>query len=127
MEFKLTADDLIEDLAIHFDVEPLNFDEGWSLYDDWLVPILNRARYSGPIEFRALPSEIQLHIEKRDQARDQQIALAARIDEVNRAVQSHTDQGIPAQAPSAEGHGYLLFRKRPTDPMLRVAHLVTST
>ena len=37
----------------------------WSTpYDEWLIPILNRARRCGPIEFRALPSEIQLHVEE---------------------------------------------------------------
>ena len=36
----------------------------WSTpYDEWLKPILNRFRYGGAIEFRAIPSEIQLNIE----------------------------------------------------------------
>lgn len=37
----------------------------WSTpYDDWLIPILNRFRYGGAIECRAIPSEIQIHIDK---------------------------------------------------------------
>jgi hypothetical protein len=32
-------------------------------YDEWLIPILNRYRYGGPLECRAIPSEIQLEIE----------------------------------------------------------------
>lgn len=36
----------------------------WSTpYDEWLVPTLNRFRYGGAIECRAIPSEIQLNIE----------------------------------------------------------------
>ena len=36
----------------------------WSTpYDEWLKPILNRFRYGGAIECRAIPSEIQLNIE----------------------------------------------------------------
>lgn len=33
-------------------------------YDEWLIPILNRYRHGGAIECRAIPSEIQLEIEK---------------------------------------------------------------
>lgn len=33
-------------------------------YDEWLIPILNRYRYGGSLECRAIPSEIQLEIEK---------------------------------------------------------------
>ena len=38
----------------------------WSTpYDEWLIPILNRYRYGGAIECRAIPSEIQLLINQR--------------------------------------------------------------
>ena len=34
MDFQMPLDDLVEDLGIHFDVSPLNTQEGWSLDDD---------------------------------------------------------------------------------------------
>ena len=34
MDFQVSLDDLVEDLGIHFDVCPLNTQEGWSLDDD---------------------------------------------------------------------------------------------
>jgi len=75
----------------------------WSTpYDDWLIPILNRARHCGPIEFRALASEIQLHIEKRDASRDQQIALAARLRERLDFIDQmlgDSDWNIPSESP----------------------------
>lgn len=51
----------------------------WSTpFDGWLVPILNRARRSGPIEFRALPSEVQLNIEAYVKQRE--LALLERLE-----------------------------------------------
>jgi hypothetical protein len=47
------------------DEELRNTKVDWSTpYDEWLIPILNRFRYGGAIECRAIPSEIQLHIEE---------------------------------------------------------------
>lgn len=44
--------------------EPTKSKVNWSTpYDEWLIPILNRFRYGGAIECRAIPSEIQLNIE----------------------------------------------------------------
>ena len=44
--------------------EPIKSKVDWSTpYDEWLIPILNRFRYGGAIECRAIPSEIQLNIE----------------------------------------------------------------
>lgn len=46
-------------------------------YDEWLIPILNNYRYSGAIICRAIPSEIQTHIEALIQ--QEQLALLDRI------------------------------------------------
>lgn len=36
----------------------------WSTpFDEWLIPLLNKYRYSGAIECRAIPSAIQAHLE----------------------------------------------------------------
>ena len=44
--------------------EPTKSKVDWSTpYDEWLIPTLNRFRYGGAIECRAIPSEIQLNIE----------------------------------------------------------------
>ena len=52
----------------------------WSTpYDEWLVPTLNRFRYGGPIECRAIPSEIQLNIESL--IRTEKLKLLAEVRE----------------------------------------------
>ena len=52
----------------------------WSTpYDEWLKPILNRFRYGGAIECRAIPSEIQLNIESL--LRTEKLKLLAEIRE----------------------------------------------
>lgn len=57
--------------------------------DEWLIPLLNRARHCGPIEFRSLPSIVQLEIEKAQASRDQQIALAAKLDVLKKVGQAY--------------------------------------
>ena len=52
----------------------------WSTpYDEWLVPTLNRFRYGGAIECRAIPSEIQLNIEAI--VRNEKLKLLAEVRE----------------------------------------------
>ena len=52
----------------------------WSTpYDEWLIPILNRFRYGGAIECRAIPSEIQLNIESI--IRTEKLKLLAEVRE----------------------------------------------
>ena len=52
----------------------------WSTpYDEWLKPILNRFRYGGAIECRAIPSEIQLNIESL--LRTEKLKLLAEVRE----------------------------------------------
>jgi hypothetical protein len=41
---QIQIDDLLEDLAIHFDTEPLSFDEGWTLDDENNKPQADEAR-----------------------------------------------------------------------------------
>ena len=54
----------------------------WSTpYDEWLIPILNRFRYGGAIECRAIPSEIQLNIESVIRTEKQEL-----LDEVQRKI-----------------------------------------
>lgn len=49
------------------ELEPSKID--WSTpYDEWLIPLLNRARHCGPIEFRAIPSAIQKRLEESAKA-----------------------------------------------------------
>jgi hypothetical protein len=52
----------------------------WSTpYDEWLLPTLNRFRYGGAIECRAIPSEIQLNIESL--IRTEKLKLLAEVRE----------------------------------------------
>ena len=52
----------------------------WSTsYDEWLIPTLNRFRYGGAIECRAIPSEIQLNIEAI--VRTEKLKLLAEVRE----------------------------------------------
>lgn len=45
--------------------EPSKSKIDWSTpYDEWLIPLLNDFRYSGPIICRAIPSAIQVEIDK---------------------------------------------------------------
>lgn len=51
----------------------------WSTpYDEWLIPILNRYRYGGAIECRAIPSEIQIYIERELEKKEKE----ARVDTI---------------------------------------------
>lgn len=69
----------------------------WSTpYDEWLIPILNRFRYGGAIECRAIPSEIQLHIEKILSAQRQALR-----DEVEKAIVSFIHPSV-ATTPEAQ-------------------------
>lgn len=64
----------------------------WSTpYDEWLKPILNRFRYGGAIECRAIPSEIQLNIESL--IRTEKLKLLA---EVRERVVGEDETRIPA-------------------------------
>lgn len=61
----------------------------WSTpYDEWLLPTLNRFRYGGAIECRAIPSEIQLDIESI--IRTEKLKL---LDEVRERVIGENDRG----------------------------------
>ena len=60
--------------------EPTKSKVDWSTpYDEWLIPILNRFRYGGAIECRAIPSEIQLNIEAL--IRTEKLKLLAEVRE----------------------------------------------
>ena len=61
--------------------EPIKSKVDWSTpYDEWLIPILNRFRYGGAIECRAIPSEIQLNIEAI--IRTEKLKLLAEVREL---------------------------------------------
>lgn len=61
------------------EMKPTKYD--WSTpRDGWLIPILNRYRYGGAIECRAIPSEIQILIDKHTKT----MCDMARLDELNR-------------------------------------------
>ena len=60
--------------------EPTKSKVDWSTpYDEWLIPTLNRFRYGGAIECRAIPSEIQLNIESI--IRTEKLKLLAEVRE----------------------------------------------
>ena len=60
--------------------EPTKSKVDWSTpYDEWLIPTLNRFRYGGAIECRAIPSEIQLNIESI--IRNEKLKLLAEVRE----------------------------------------------
>lgn len=44
MNIGISIDDLVVDLAIHFEVEPLSYGEGWSLDDEDNKQSANEAR-----------------------------------------------------------------------------------
>ena len=60
--------------------EPTKSKVDWSTpYDEWLIPTLNRFRYGGAIECRAIPSQIQLNIESI--IRTEKLKLLAEVRE----------------------------------------------
>jgi len=67
--------------------EPTKSKVDWSTpYDEWLIPILNRFRYGGAIECRAIPSEIQLNIESL--IRTEKLKLLAELEEYSEVMNS---------------------------------------
>ena len=76
----------------------------WSTpYDEWLLPTLNRFRYGGAIECRAIPSEIQLNIESL--IRTEKLKLLA---EVRERVVGENDYQPGNPAPDLVEHNQLV-------------------
>lgn len=60
----------------------------WSTpYDEWLIPLLNKARHAGAIEFRAIPSVVQIEIDKI-------------IAEHDQALRTKLIEALPEKAPN---------------------------
>jgi len=84
--------------------EPTKSKVDWSTpYDEWLIPILNRFRYGGAIECRAIPSEIQLNIESL--IRTEKLKLLA---EVRERVVGESDYQPGNPAPDLVEHNQLV-------------------